>query len=81
MMMFADAFRPYRLRLLEAAQRRGFNLRQLSEQLDIPYQTFMYWNQGRALPKLPQLLHLLHRLDCQLDELVELSRQARPQGL
>ena len=61
-----------RLRVAELALAyRGWNMRHLSEQLDVDHQTVMYWNQGRAFPRLPMLLKVCQLLGCTLDELVE----------
>ena len=67
-----------RLRVAELAlAHRGWNMRLLSEQLDVDHQTVMYWNQGRAFPRLPMLLTLCRMLGCTLDELVE-QRPEKP---
>ena len=60
-----------RIRVAELAmQQRGWTMRILSEKLDVDHQTVMYWNQGRAVPRLPMLLRLARLLGCTLDELV-----------
>lgn len=46
-------------------------MRELSEQLMVDHQTVMYWNQGRAFPRLPMMLKICHLLGCKLDELVD----------
>jgi transcriptional regulator with XRE-family HTH domain len=53
-----------------AALRRGLNMRQIADALGIEHQTVMYWNQGRAHPRLPMVLRLLYELRCTFEELV-----------
>lgn len=61
-----------RLRIAELClANRGWNMRDLSEHLMVDHQTVMYWNQGRAYPRLPMLLKVCHMLGCKLDELVD----------
>jgi len=61
-----------RLRVAELAlAHRGWTMRVLSEHLDVDHQTVMYWNQGRALPRLPMMLKICDLLGCKLDELVD----------
>ncbi|MDH4380065.1 MAG: helix-turn-helix domain-containing protein [Vampirovibrionales bacterium] len=63
---------PLRLRVAELAMaHRGWTMRLLSEHLDVDHQTVMYWNQGRAFPRLPMMLTICHALGCTLDELVD----------
>jgi DNA-binding Xre family transcriptional regulator len=63
----------YRLRLDEEAWRRQqWNLRELSEALDTSYQNVLYWNQGRAVPKLPMLVKIMKVLNCRFEDLLEL---------
>ncbi|MFN8615225.1 MAG: helix-turn-helix transcriptional regulator [Vampirovibrionales bacterium] len=60
-----------RLRVAELAMaRQGWTMRMVSERLDVDHQTVMYWNQGRAFPRLPMMLRLCALLGCKLDELV-----------
>jgi transcriptional regulator with XRE-family HTH domain len=63
----------YRLKLMELAlERQRWNLRELADALDAPYQNILYWNQGRAMPNMRTLLRILKLLQCRFEELVEL---------
>jgi transcriptional regulator with XRE-family HTH domain len=62
----------FRLKLDEKAHEiHQWNLRELAEALDLPYQSVLYWNQGRCMPKLHTLLKLLDILGCPFEALVE----------
>lgn len=62
----------YRLKLDEKAwEQHQWNLRELSDALDVPYQTVLYWNQGRSMPKLPALMKLLKVLKCRFEDLLD----------
>ena len=68
-----------RLRVAELAlAHKGWTMRLLAEHLDVDHQTVMYWNQGRAFPRLPMLLTLCRVLGCTLDELVEQRPEKLP---
>ena len=45
-------------------------MKRLAVELDIEYQTVLYWNQGRSFPRLKTLYRLCQVLDCTLEELV-----------
>jgi len=60
-----------RLQVAEVARRnRGWNMRKLADRLQIEHQTVMYWNQGRAHPRLPMLIKLCRLLGCTVEELI-----------
>jgi DNA-binding Xre family transcriptional regulator len=60
-----------RLRIAEMSKaNRGWTMKELAEQLMVDHQTVMYWNQGRAFPRLPMMLKLCQILGCKLDDLV-----------
>jgi transcriptional regulator with XRE-family HTH domain len=62
-----------RLKIAHYARlRRGWNMRQVADALGVEHQTVLYWNQGRAYPRLLMLLKLLRELSCTLEELVSL---------
>ncbi len=59
------------LKIAEVARRnKGWNMRKLADKMDIEHQTVMYWNQGRAYPRLPTLIKLCRLLECTFEELV-----------
>ncbi len=61
-----------RLRISElTGQKLGWTMKQLSEFLDVEHQTVMYWNQGRAYPRLPTMMKLCKVLNCDLTDLIE----------
>lgn len=61
-----------RLQIAEVARRnKGWNMRKLADKLQVEHQTVMYWNQGRAYPRLPMLVRLCRLLGCTFEELVE----------
>lgn len=61
-----------RLKVSELSKlNRGWSMRELSERLMVDHQTVMYWNQGRAFPRLPMMLKVCQVLGCKLDELIE----------
>jgi hypothetical protein len=67
-------YRPLRLRLHEIAQgQHQWNLRYLSDLIDVPYQTVLSWNQGRSMPKMPMLVNLLKILNVTFEELMDAS--------
>ncbi len=60
-----------RLRIAEVAHRnKGWNMRMLSEKLDVEHQTVLFWNQGRTVPRLPMLLRLCRLLGCRVEDLI-----------
>jgi DNA-binding XRE family transcriptional regulator len=62
-----------KMRLLvahNARLHRDWNMRQLADALGIEHQTVMYWNQGRAVPRLPMLVRLARLLHCSLDDFI-----------
>jgi transcriptional regulator with XRE-family HTH domain len=60
-----------RLQVAEVARRnKGWNMRKLADKLHIEHQTVMYWNQGRAYPRLPMLVKLCRLLGCTFEELL-----------
>jgi len=60
-----------RLRIAEIARRnKGWTMTKLAEKMDLNHQTVLYWNQGRAFPRLPTLLRLLRLLECRLEDLL-----------
>ncbi len=61
-----------RIRVAEIARRnKGWNMRKVSEKLNIDHQTVLYWNQGRTIPRLPMLMRLCRLLACSVEDLVE----------
>jgi len=61
-----------RLQIAEVARRnKGWNMRKLADKLQVEHQTVMYWNQGRAYPRLPMLVRLCRLLGCTFEELVK----------
>lgn len=61
-----------RIRIAETVcQNNGWTMRQLAERVGVDHQTVMYWNQGRAFPRLPMLLRLCRLAGCTLDEIIE----------
>jgi ribosome-binding protein aMBF1 (putative translation factor) len=59
------------LQIAEVARRnKGWNMRKLADKMEIEHQTVMYWNQGRAYPRLPTLVKLCRLLGCTFEELV-----------
>lgn len=60
-----------RIKVHESAKAKGFSMREVARQLGVDHQTVLYWNQGRALPRLPMFLKLSQLLDCKLDTLLE----------
>lgn len=59
------------LKIAEVAKaNRGWNMRQVAEELKIEHQTVLYWNQGRAYPRLPTLVRLCRALHCTFEELL-----------
>lgn len=60
-----------RIRLSELCRRRGISIKAMASQLGIEYQTAMYWNQGRAYPRLPMMFRLAQFFDCPFDLLIE----------
>lgn len=60
-----------RLQIAEVARRnKGWNMRKLADVMRLEHQTVMYWNQGRAYPRLPTLIKLCRLLECTFEELV-----------
>ncbi len=63
---------PLRLRIAEISlEKRGWTMKELAERLRVEHQTVLYWNQGRAFPRLPMMIKLCRVLGCKLDELVQ----------
>ena len=61
-----------RLQIAEVARRnKGWSMRKLADKLQVEHQTVMYWNQGRAYPRLPMLVRLCRLLACRFEELIE----------
>lgn len=61
-----------RIRIRELAFRnRGWSMKTLAERLEVDHQTVLYWNQGRAYPRLPMLLRMCRLLRCTVEELVQ----------
>ena len=61
-----------RLQIAEVARRnKGWSMRKLADKLQVEHQTVMYWNQGRAYPRLPMLVRLCRLLGCRFEELIE----------
>jgi DNA-binding XRE family transcriptional regulator len=63
-----------RIKVHEAARSKGWTMRQVADHLGVDHQTVLYWNQGRALPRLPMFVKLSRLFDCQLDHLVDASQ-------
>jgi DNA-binding Xre family transcriptional regulator len=59
-----------RLRIAEMAARIRWNMKQLAEALNVDHQTVLYWNQGRAYPRLPMLLVLTRLIGCSINDLL-----------
>jgi transcriptional regulator with XRE-family HTH domain len=60
----------FRIRLSELCFQQGVTMRALAAMLEVDYQTVMYWNQGRAYPRLPMIVRLADYFNCSLDELI-----------
>lgn len=64
--------RGMRLRIAELAMDTGWRMKDLAELLEVDYQTVLYWNQGRALPRLPTFIELCRLLGCSFQDMIEL---------
>jgi transcriptional regulator with XRE-family HTH domain len=64
-----------RIKVHESAKAKGLSMREVATQLGVDHQTVLYWNQGRALPRLPMFLRLSQLLDCKLDTLLEALKE------
>jgi transcriptional regulator with XRE-family HTH domain len=64
-----------RIKVHESAKAKGLSMREVATQLGVDHQTVLYWNQGRALPRLPMFLRLSVLLDCKLDTLLEAVKE------
>jgi len=69
-----------RIKVHESAKAKGLSMREVATQLGVDHQTVLYWNQGRALPRLPMFLRLSQLLGCQLDTLLDATQQAISQN-
>jgi transcriptional regulator with XRE-family HTH domain len=61
-----------RMRITElACRQKGWTMKKLADAMGVEHQTVMYWNQGRAFPRLPMLIRLCRLLGCKLDDMIE----------
>lgn len=61
-----------RLKVDEFSRSQGWNMRELAELLKVDHQTVLYWNQGRAYPRLPMMVRLSQVFNCSLHDLLDL---------
>ncbi|MEB3245538.1 MAG: helix-turn-helix transcriptional regulator [Vampirovibrionales bacterium] len=68
-----------RLRVAEAAAHyRRWTMKELAEALDVDHQTVMYWNQGRAYPRVPMLVRLAGLIGCSVADLFHYDGCCQP---
>jgi len=61
-----------RLKIAELARKnKNWTMKRLADELEIEHQNVMYWNHGRAYPRLPDLVKVCRLLDCTFEELLE----------
>lgn len=67
-----------RVRLAEHAYAKGLTLRRVAEILEVDYQTVLYWNRGKSLPKMRTLLYLCQLFGCEMEQLIDNRQEWRP---
>lgn len=65
----ARRFSPARLR--SARRQAGYTQRKAAEALDVSYQTYQYWEQGKQCPRVNDCLKIMELFTKTFDDLVE----------
>lgn len=61
----------FRIRVSEHSKENGWTMKAVADMMEVEYQTVLYWNRGKASPRIESLVRLAQLFGCSIDHLVD----------